>query len=335
MPDAPVVTLKVSGVELTSFDGLTIDRNFDNLVDSFAFSIQSTAEIRARIRPAGYESCEVWISGQKVLTGQIEKPAPTMADASLSIEGRSLAGPMVDCNIKGAVQFGNQTLASVARTIATPFGVTVSLPQGDSAKLGAQVVAGDGETAGGFLQKIALDMGWLWRSDASGFLALHRPAAKGSPVARLVEGKGSFKDCRLIVDGTGLFSEYEVRAQVGTFEAIKDTVTDSKIRPYRPKIITGTDGSFRDIKAKAKMARSLAVSAAVSIEVDVGDWTTDDGVLWEPGQFVEVTAPTCYLDSPTLLQIAGVPLTLAGDGRRATLRLVLPGTYTGEAVLPW
>lgn len=335
MPDSTIVTLKVGGLELTAWDGLTINRAFDQLADAFSFSCQSTPEIRSRIKLVGYESVSVWIGDKKVLTGTIEKPAPSMADASLGIEGRSLTGPMVDCNIKGAVQYGNQTLASVGRKIASPFGVTVSTPYGDSSSLGAVVVSSDGDTAASFLQRIALDMGWLWRSSPDGLLELHRPPAKGAPVARLVEGKGLFLDCRPVIDGTGLYSSYTVKAQVGSWEGISETIDDPKIKTYRPKIITGTDGSFRDVKAKARMERSLAVSAAVGIEIDVGEWTTDDGVLWEPGQFIEVTAPTCWFDRPTLLQIAGVSLTLDSGGRRATARCILPGTYTGEAVLPW
>lgn len=335
MPDT-TVTLKVGGLELSDWDGLTINRAMDDMVDSFAFDTQTSPEIRARIKPVGYEPVEVYIGDENIITGKLDKPSASMASAALTIEGRSPAGQLVDCNIKGAVQFGNQTLGTIGRKIAAPFGVRVVTPLGDSARLGDQVVTSDGDTAAGFLQRIGLDMGWLWRSFPDGALALHRPDAKGPPVARLVEGQGVFMDCRLSVDASALYSDYTVKAAVGSWESVTDNATDSKVRLYRPKIITGTDGSFREVGAKAKMERALAVSAAVSVEVDVGDWYTDDGVLFEPGQFLEVTSETSlWLTRPILFQIAATSMSLSGSGRLATLRLILPGTYSGEAVLPW
>lgn len=334
MPD-PTVTLKVGGLALTSFDSITIERNLDSFADSFVLTTKTSPEIRAKIRPKGYEPCEVWMAGQKIITGTIEQPDVSMATLALNIEGRSLAGAMLDGNIKGAVQFGNQTLGAVARTLADPFGVTVSLPQGDSTPLGQQVVAGDGDSPASFLQRLGLDMGWLWRSDASGQLVMHKPPTKGPVVARLVEGQGIFLDCRLGLNGTGLFSEYNVVQQMGGWENIPGQALDASIPSYRMKRRTGSDGNPREVKKAALMDKSLALNSALGIEVDVGDWTTDAGIVWEPGQFVEVTAPSCWLDNPTIFQISGVPFSLTNGGRLATLRLMLPGTYTGEAVLPW
>ena len=180
MPDVSVA-LKVGGQTLTSFDALTINRALDSFADSFSFSTQTSPALRAKIKPKGYEPAEVWMAGQKTITGRIEKADASMSSLAMGIEGRSLPGPMLDGSIIGAVQFGNQTLGQVARKLTAPFGVTVSLPQGDSATLGAQVVAGDGDSPAGFLQRLGTDMGWIWRSDASGQLVLHRPATKGIP----------------------------------------------------------------------------------------------------------------------------------------------------------
>lgn len=334
MPDVAIV-LKVAGLELTSFDALTVERAYDQIADSFSFNTQSTSEIRKRIPPKGYTPCEVWIGGQLKIRGRIEKLTPTMSTADLGIEGRSLTGTLVDCSIKGPVQHGNQTLGSLARKLCTPFGVEVVLPQGDSKSLGEKVVSSDGDTPASFLQKLGLAMGWLWQGDLEGRLQLYKPALKGPVVARLVEGQGVFLDCRVTVDGTQLFSEYTVIQDIGWPDPIKGFVEDKTIPIFRPKLRTGSEANFRDIQKAATLDHALSLAAGLSIEVDVGDWTNDAGVVWDPGQFVEVTSPTCYLDNPTVFQIAGVTTKLDNGGRKATLRLAIPGAYTGEAVFPW
>lgn len=330
------VTLRAAGLTLDNWDALTVTRSLDEFVDAFSFSCQSRADLRARIKPMAYTPAEVWFGDRKIITGKIEKPSASMASSALNFEGRSLAGAMVDCQTKGAVQFGNQTLYQIGRAVAGPFGVTVKAPSLGNPSLGPVIVTNADEGAAAFLQRCATDTGYLWHSDADGNLVIDKPSGKGAPVARLVEGKGLLLDVGFSVDGTALFSEYAVSHQVGSWPDPAKAVAKGIPGPYRPTRKNSAT-TFREVEAAAAQLRAQSITGAISIDATVGDWTTDDGVLWEPGQLVELVAPTCWIDKPFALLVAGVTLTLSGAGRRATLRLVLPGAYSGELpeVWPW
>lgn len=331
------VTLRAAGLTLDNWDALTVTRSLDEFVDAFSFSCQSRADLRSRIKPMAYTPAEVYFGDRKIITGKIEKPSASMASSALNFEGRSLAGAMVDCQTKGAVQFGNQTLYQIGRAVAGPFGVKIRTPALGNPALGPVIVTNADEGAAAFLQRCATDTGYLWHSDTEGHLVIDKPTGKGSPVARLVEGNGLLLDVGFSVDGTALFSEYTVTIQVpGWPNATTSTALGNPVIPYRPLRKNGST-SFREVEAAAQKLRSDAIVKGITVDATVGDWTTDDGLLWEPGQIIELTAPSCWIDKPFALMVAGVTLTLSAAGRRAVLRLVLPGSYSGQLpeVWPW
>lgn len=338
MPD-PIITLKAGGLELTSFDALTVQRDLDAMADAFSFTCPSRPEIRAAIKPKGYTPAEVWFGSSRIITGLIDKPSSSMAQASLSLEGRSLSGQLVDCSMPtGRTQWGKLTLGALGGELARPFGLTVSMPQGDSAKLGDPVVSQDTDTPAAFMQRLAQDMGWLWHANTAGMPELIRPNPKGKPMANLVEGLGSFLDLGVSADGTGLYSLYEVVTTMGGWDKHPTgTATDPGVRLFRPHRRTGSDANDLAAKQSAAMDRGQSFAAAIGLQAEVGDWTSDAGEMWEPGRLITVNAPTCWIERPFLLMIAGVTFTLDASGRRASLRLILPGTYSGElpGVWPW
>ena len=86
---------------------------------------------------------------------------------------------------------------------------------------------------------------------------------------------------------------------------------------------------------KARMGRMFG--AMVSYEFELPTWRTPTGQLWQPGQFLTLTAPGAMIYQPTLLMVRSVVLRQSSGARSATFNAVLPGSYSGEvpAVLPW
>lgn len=338
MPD-PIVTLKVGGLELTNFTALTIQRDIDAMADAFSFTCPNQKEIRDRIKPRGYTPAEVWFGSSRIITGRIDKPGGSLAASELTLEGRPLSGQLVDCSMPTQrSQWGKLTLGALGRELVQPFGLTVSLPQGDSAKLGDPVVSTDTDTPAAFMQRLAQDMGWTWHANTAGMPELIRPAIKGAPMANLVEGLGSFLDIAPSFDGTGIFSDYEVVTTMGGWDKFPTgKANDPGVKLFRPHRRTGSDANDKAAKLSAEMDRGKALSAAFGVPAEVGDWTSDAGEMWEPGRFVTVYAPSMWFNRVTLMQIAGVTLTLDASGRRASLRLVFPGLSQGlmPEVWPW
>ena len=342
MPD-PIVTLKVNGLDLTSFDALTVQRDIDAFADSFSFTMPARAEIMTKIKPRGYEKAEVWLGTTKVITGKIEKPSVTLASAALNLEGRSSTAVMLDCSMPSDVgytvsrhQWGGLTLGAIAKVLAKPFGVKVSTPGGDSVALHDPTVSGDNDKPGDFLQGLAHDLGWIFNADAEGQLELIRPNPKGKPMANLIEGMGGLLDVSVQVDGTQFFSEYKVIWTAGGFNSQVGTVKDSGVGMYRTTSRIFGSGTLKEVETAAKWDRASSYAGAVAIVAEVIDWTNDAGEFWEPGRLVTLYSPKTWINKPTSLMIAGVTYVLSGgDGRRATLRLVLPSTYSGETPGSW
>lgn len=343
MPSTPV-KLITSGLSLDNWDSLTIKRSIDEFADAFSFSCQSSAGLRAKLKPRGYQPAEVWFGNEKLITGQIEKHSGAVASAELNFEGRSKTGPMVDCNItQRNIQVSGMTLLSVAEFFSLQ-GITCIAPKGDSPKLAYFVTASNTDTMAAFLQKLAkTQTKFIFHSDPEGRLVLDQPALRGAPTVKIVEGQGIFLDASVSVDGTQLFSQYHVVNSTGGFIAAADghdtlDRVDKGIKVFRPKYLDVSSGAASQIQDAATQAVALGISGAVSIEVILGDWTSNDGTLFAPGQFLELTAPSVWIEQPFTLMVASVTMTLSGgDGRKSSLRCVIPGTYSGviPTVWPW
>lgn len=336
MPDAPVVTLKVAGLTLTSFDGLTIETSLDSFADGFSFDMASSPEIRAKLKPRAYTPCEILINDRPVITGRIEKISTSMSSAMLNVQGRSLTGSMVDCSLGEPSNWSNLTLGKIGKEKAGLYGLTLSLPQGDSSGVG-EAVGNPEQTVADFLQGLAHDMGWLWHCNPSGALELTMPTGKGPTFATLEEGTGSLQEVSIESDDTAMFQTYKVTMQTGGWPDVKDSVTDPGIKIHRFHQRAGSTGAPGQIKKACELDRAQAIASAFTVSVTVSDWTTDADALWEPGKIVSLKAPSCYINAPTLFMIAGVSFELTSGHRATSLRLVLPETYTGAmpARFPW
>jgi prophage tail gpP-like protein len=156
MPD-PVIALEVGGHSLRNWQALTITRDVDQLADAFSFATPADfddALLRAALKPGLYNVARVRMDKQLLLTGTVEKPTPSgsVDDRSVGVEGRSLAGAMIDCSIVAEAQrmvWRNNTLKQFAAIMAKPFGITVSDPTGDSKILGTDdALVGPGQPYG-------------------------------------------------------------------------------------------------------------------------------------------------------------------------------------------
>jgi prophage tail gpP-like protein len=336
MPD-PIVTLKAGGLALTSFDALTIRREIDSIADAFSFTGASRPEIRARIKPRQYTPAEVWLDKTKVLTGQIEKIDTSLSGASINFEGRSKTGAMIECSLGEPSNWSNLTLGYIGGQKATLYGTKVSLPQGDSKPCG-QTIGSPEQTVADFLQTLAHDMGWLWHSNADGALELIRPNPKGKPVAALIEGQGALQDVAFSCDDTGMFQTYKATMQMGSWPALKASVTDPGIKVHRFIQRSGATGESHDIDRAARQDMAESIAKAFTMQVTLSTWTTDAGIPFEPGQIITLKAPSVYIDNVTAFMISSVEFGLAaGEGFKTTLNLVLPTLYSFDPIgaFPW
>jgi prophage tail gpP-like protein len=340
MPD--VVSLSIEGVEFEGWEALTITRSLDSLAHAFSlsgpFNPEDPAIIKA-FRPFEYQKVLVTIDGEKLLTGRIESVAPsvTEADRVITIQGRSLTGPLLDCSVDiGKLQFDGLSLSTIARQVCNPHGIGI-VALNDTAPI-LEARADPGQGGFDFLNKLAADASLLLTTDTEGRLVIFRYKAAGAPVASLAEGQGLVKAVTASYNGTGRWSRYKVLQQQDGAESITGTAEDKGVKIYRPIVEVGSEGDAKEIQKAAAWKRALALASSVSVSVTLAGWRAPAGMLWAPGQIVTLKAPGAFLTQEATMAVAEATLTLdASQGRISTLRLVLPATYSGEmpGSYPW
>jgi prophage tail gpP-like protein len=345
------VKLTIDGTAFSGWDGVTITRALDTCADAFSLSAPfnpDRPEVRKAFRPFGYQAARLEIDSDLILTGRLEVAEFTTSaeDRTANIQGRSLTGSLVDCQIDGqGYQFQGMSLKAIAEKLCKPFGIEVvslagagpvkaaalaSTTIADASKALDESRADPGQTVYDYLQGIAKPAGLLLTADEQGRLLIIKPAASGAPVAALVEGLGHVKQVSASYNGTGRWSSYKILMQQDGATGLSGQARDSGVGIYRPRVSTGADGDAKAITKSAEMARALAYAESIAVTVDVTGWRNTDGSIWTPGQIVTLRASGAYINTETTFMVRAVTLGLdASNGRTASLSLVLPATYTG------
>jgi len=339
---ADLVRLEVAGKKLTGFDGLTITMAIDSLADSFALTMPydpDRSDLHAALRPFAYTPCKVYLDDDLLLTGRIEKLAPKMdaGERSLTVEGRSLTGVLVDCGIEGDLEFSGLTLAAIARKLCKPFALTV---RADADTPAIEVARAEyGQAVQDFLNSLAAPRNFFINSSFEGKLVISSANAltQAAPVAALVEGEKPLLAVAASYDGTHRFSSYDVGAQFAGEIDVNGHVDDTAIAVHRPTFIAAKD-TDPDPNATARRARMEAIAAALPITATISGWRTPAGARWHERQSVTLKAPGAMLATERKYLIAEATFRLdKSAGKTVDLRLVMAEAYAGKplGVLPW
>jgi prophage tail gpP-like protein len=353
------VKITVNGIEFGGWTACTITRRIDSVADGFSITAPfdpDQPQVRAAFRPFGYQPCTISIDDETLITGRIETVAPSTSasDRVVNLQGRSLAGSLVDCSIDGVgYEFAGLSLLQVAQKICQPFGVQVisAVGLGPTLKsaLGAASVAeasealdesraSPGQGAYDFLQGLAKAAGLMLISDAQGRLVISKIQPSTAPAAAIVEGDGPVIAVSANYQGTGRYSKYKVLQQQDGTPDLSGTASDQGVPIYRPRTAVGSDSDAGNVAKAATWARALALAGAVEVSATVAGWRTNAGQIWTPGMAVTVKAPGAYILQEAAFIVAEATLALdSSQGRTTELRLLLPATYTGAmpGSYPW
>ena len=153
----------------------------------------------------------------------------------------------------------NNTLKQFAAIMAKPFGITVSDPTGDSKILGTDdalvgpgqpygemgvIRAETGASPGQMIQDQARTVRLFVCSAPDGSLQVGRLDFKGTPVANIKEGFGSFVSASMPIDGTKMYSLYRSVNAMGDWDDVAKSVTNPLVKLYRPKVFVN-NGNVR------------------------------------------------------------------------------------------
>jgi len=357
------VRIIIDGKELSGWTGCSISMAVDQGADAFSVDgpwDPERQELRAAFRPFGYQRVQLYLDEDLYLTGFIDKIAPAISasDRKVNVQGRSLTGQL-DCSIFGDLEFYNLTLAQIARKLCKPFGVSVRADNDSAAIPEARAEYGQGVFD--FLNSLAAPRNILLNCSYKGELVLTwgNALVGRDPVARLIEGEWPIESVSAEYDSTKRFSLYRVATQFAGVADVIDTAYDNGVGVYRPRLMAAVDAvasptdetssetldaqeaAARDKAVKSRTAarlRAEALAASGPVSATVSGWRRPDDKRWAERQVVTLLAPSAMIYREMPWVIAGVQLTEdVSGGRKTSLRLVLPETYSGTMPreVPW
>lgn len=310
-------------------------------------------EFRQTLQPCAYKPLVLSIGGEELFTGILADVLPD-SDADVNVvkcSGYSKPAALQYTNLPAdqvPFEANGLSLAQIATRLAGFVGVGVSI-QTDVGAAFKRVKTRQKKTDAtlthdqkldDFFVELTKQRGVVRTSNAKGQLVVWRPIAVGKPVARLVEGIAGVGPVKPTINPQEYYSEITgftttKRGDPGArYTERNQRLSGGSLRALSFKLedVEKGDGPAA---VKAKLGRMFA--NAVSYVIDLPSWRTPGGELWQPNTTLTLLAPRAMIYRETEFFIRDVYLKENDEEQTASLGVVLPGAFSGEApaFMPW
>jgi prophage tail gpP-like protein len=339
------VVLEGNGLRVKGWESIRVTRSIESISGSFDLGVVNTGTGRHWPIAEG-DACRVLLDGVVVIDGYIDKRdvSASKDSRSLSYSGRDRASDLVDCSAivdagtvsKGKWSFHDVDVFQVAKAIAKPFGIPVSVQAGLGQLLtkNKKVVFQPGDTCFEVISKMAAAAGVLVVSDGAGGIMITRAGSKRA--AALIEGV-NILTASVTYDASDRFNRILISSQIpGTDEDsgeathIEAQAIDEDIRDERVLIIRPDKGySVAESRVRADWEARVRAARAEKVTITVQGWKQPDGTLWPVNAITRVQAPTLIGVDGDMV-ISSATFGIGGDGTITTLSLVRPDAFTPE-----
>ncbi|PKL40745.1 MAG: hypothetical protein CVV44_03825 [Spirochaetae bacterium HGW-Spirochaetae-1] len=339
--DPEEIAIRIEGKIYRGFEALTISRNMETCADGFLFTANydPDREESKILDPYTYYKADLFIGGEKFISGEMLKWTPEIESGSMIVEVRSLPGVTVDCqSLDMALDYNGMTLRQIAEKVLAPFGLITNFPDGDTdtfVKANRQIT----DTVFGFLSRLATQKGFIITSGPDSEMVFARAAVDSVPAVALVAGHypliavtgASF-------NGSTRFSHYIAVGQSHGKPAGRSEIMDESVPVYRPTIFQADDTTPGNISDVAKWQKNRALASSIPLTAHVWGWRTPAGDLWRENTKVTLHFPRACIFTETEFLITSVNFTKDDSGgNTADLTLSLPAAFTlnDPEVIPW
>lgn len=335
--------LIVNGRRYDGWKSVQITRTIESMAGSFSLSVSDhwsgqdiawpiAAEDMCQVRVGDVTVIDGWIGGRAIAISKNER--------TLSYRGRDRVSVLADCELRGQT-FRRATVLDIARAVAEPFGIRVSLQPGlDASKRIDKLVAGPGEKADRVILEAAQMAGVLAVSDGAGGLLLTR-AGFGRSSVPLVQGQNVIA-MSMDYDADERFARYVVATQTGGNDNVSGAATrvvaevvDSEVkRTERVHYIRPEKGvTVEYARQRAAWDMRVRRARAIGVQVVVRGWRQDDDAedLWPVNGIARVQCPAIGVVGDML--ISNAEHGLDDQGEITQLRLVPPAAFDVEPTL--
>lgn len=333
------LSLIVNGRRFSGWKAIRVTRSMESLAGSFDLEVNDRWAAQDVPWPIAEEDrCILEIDGETVIAGYIDRRSYELDAKSrrLSFSGRDRAAVLVDASaVLSKWTFRSATVLQIARAVAQPFGVSVSLQPGlVLPKPLPKLVVSPGDTAWHVIEQAAQAAEVLAISDGAGGILLTRTGR--TRAASLVEGENILR-ASVSYDGANRFYRYLVVTQTagtdnapGNATRVKAIAYDEGVRRQdRTLLVRSERGMTIDYaRRRADWEARIRAARAETVSVTVRGWRQPGGALWAPNAKSHVESPSVGVNG--VLLISQVDFGLDAEGKLATLRLVRPDAFDPE-----
>ena len=333
------ITVTINGTIFSKWTAARITRSLTECASTFEFEVTERWKKDApepwRIKR--YDSAVVAIGGLTALTGYVDLYTVSYDDKShaVRVSGRSKTSDLVDCvpDVQPG-QFDGYTLDAVAKALAAPFGIGVTV----ECEVGAAfptVTIERTETAYQLLEKLARLRAVILTDNENGELVLTQ-AGKGGSAGDIIEGKNILSaSCNL--SGNQRFQKYVVLSQTPLSWDEQDAqtqiiaeATDDGVPRFR-RFAEIAENPLDTAQAQARAKWRARHNAAISTEASpvMQGFRQADGGLWKINRTSYVKSPRLGIDQQLL--IGRVAFTQNSEsGSRTEMLVAPPAAFTPE-----
>lgn len=345
----------INGKQFAFWDDLELHRGLDSHA-SVGFKAPFEAErkeFRETFKPFSYFPLDLLVGDEKLFTGTLVDVNPSVGAAVRSVECSAYSKPagLDDSDVPVSllpIEANGLSLKQIASRLCEPYGISVVVdgPEGGAFKRvktrqkRANTAVEADEKIGTFLAELGRQRGYVMSSTAKGELHYVKSVEPGRPVARFEHG------VQPMVEVVPTFNPQEYYSEITGFTTGKRGRLASKYTERNQRLAGGAvramsfklndvDKADAPAVVKAKMGRMFA--NALTIVVNVPTWRDPSGKLWSPNTTVTLSEPNAFIYNETEFLVRDVYLKQNAGAETASLGLVLPGAFSGEAPpkLPW
>jgi prophage tail gpP-like protein len=337
------IQLKVGHQVYGGWKLVKVRRSLDLFASTFDLAYTDRWPGQGGARPIALGAqAEVYIDGQKLITGHVDK-APIRYNAkerSLGVSGRSKVADLVDCTFNADkfndLQRDNQTLLQLADYLAKPFGIKARSTVKDL-KAVEQSFINNSQTVFDFLEKAARKEAVMLIDDPDGNMVITRASDRRVATALVLgqnilecDGEESHRDRFSVYNIIGQYPDSGSQHDPEWKANISGRAEDKGMR-HRPTTIDAeTALDYAAAEKRAIWQRNLNYGRSRPYTYTVNGWRHAEG-LWEPNTLVLVFDPWAGIvgkDSKgEWLMIGTVEYTLDDNGERTRLTVMPKEAY--------
>jgi prophage tail gpP-like protein len=343
--DINEVSIVIDGQRFRFWDRFRITRSIDS-IDTMQFSApfdSSNVEFVEKFRPFSYKDVSVNVGGRRLFTGTMLSIDPDVEPEKkiVLVSCYSTPGVLNDCTMPSSsfpLEFDNQGLRDIAKSLCLPFGIEVSFAE-DQGAVFERVALEPGSKVLPFLIKLAQQRNLVIGSTDSGGVEFRRSQDKGQILANFAQGqsplisvKAQFSPQEYYSHITGL--EPTIVGLKGSQFTVKNERLDAKLRPFTFEV---TDTLDADVKEAVNSKASRMFANMASYSITVSSWRDSFGDLWKPNTFINLVAPDAMIYNKFKFLVRSVDFDKDAEKETATINLVIPGSFSGKISesLPW